>query len=104
MLITMMTKGNDIMTLIENVEYALKTYKELNHNPPNEPYINGDTILADIVENADMEVPGLCENLLNIYLKSNDKKSLEDMFECITRVPFECYIDDCIQNTGYRKS
>lgn len=102
-----MTKGNDIMAdIIESVKYALEIYRKMQDTDSSEvpkggSIIDGDTILADIVENADMEVPGLSENLMEIYLKSNDKKSLEDMFECITGVTFEYYVDTCIESTRF---
>ena len=79
-----------------DVQKALDIYKAPK---PNGGFRDGDTILADYIENADMQQNGLCEELLGIWLNTDDKQAVENLFELLTDVTFHDYIRDCIQNT-----
>lgn len=56
------------------------------------PYKDADTILADIMEEAE-PVTGMADELFDIYLGSKDKKSIVKMFEAMTGVKFSEFIN-----------
>ena len=64
--------------------------------------IDPDTILADLVDEVDMEIDGLSSSeLFKIWKKSTDKKSIEDAFYLFTDMTFEDYLDKCMYECIY---
>lgn len=59
--------------------------------------IDEDTILVDAIEACDFEMTGIAEDIFNIYEKSTDKKSLEQLFFEFTDMEFSEYLEKCIK-------
>lgn len=59
---------------------------------------DADTLLADILENMEIEITGQAEELFGIYEQSDDKASFEKLFEAITGTAFDMYLDAVIQH------
>lgn len=59
--------------------------------------IDEDTILVDAIEACDFEMAGIAEDIFNIYEKSTDKKSLEQLFFEFTDMEFSDYLEKCIK-------
>lgn len=55
-----------------------------------------DTILADILDNADESITGIAKEFLDIWGKSIDKKSVEAIFHLFTEFEFTEYLQICI--------
>lgn len=83
---------------IDTCRKVQKVLEQLN-NTPNGVVIDADTILADLIDDADFEVSGLAAELLSIWDKSGDRASIEQMFCLITGCAFEDYLDRCIAET-----
>ena len=81
-------KEDKILTLIKEVE-------ELNNNTPEGRIVDGDTILADLIENNDFELSGMCQDIFNIWKNSTDKKAVEQMFFEFTDVEFISFLEKC---------
>lgn len=82
------------------IKQALELYKKPK---PNGIIVDADTILCDLTESVDMRINGLGEELLNIYLKSKDKESIERIFLIFTDTKFEDYVTQCIEKTTKQK-
>lgn len=64
---------------------------------------DADTILCDVVENADCHIEGLGENLLEQYTAlhtSAERAAFENLFELITGEPFGDFLDTVIEETN----
>lgn len=59
--------------------------------------VDEDTILVDTIETWDFEMTGIGEDIFNIYEKSKDKKSLEQLFFEFTGLEFSEYLEKCIK-------
>ncbi len=46
---------------------------------------DADTVLADILEEADFEITGIAADLLKIHQNSKDRESVETCFEVLTK-------------------
>lgn len=62
--------------------------------------IDEDTILVDTIKDCDFELSGIAEDIFNIYEKSTDKKSLEQLFYEFTDIEFDEYLERCIKRIG----
>ena len=80
-------------------EEKAKRALELYHATPNGQIVDADTILADAVAEASFEETGLGEEAIQIWQKSTDKASVEQMFYNLTDVEFETFLDRCIEKT-----
>lgn len=78
----------EILTLIKEVE-------KLNNNTPDGRIVDGDTILADLIESNDFEMTGMCQDIFNIWKDSTDKKAVEEMFFEFTGVEFVSFLEKC---------
>ena len=77
-------------------ENLLKEVEKLNDNTPDGTAIcDGDTILADIMEDVNFEENGLSKELFDIYNFTTDKIAFEDMFLLFTNVSFRDYLLKC---------
>ena len=57
---------------------------------------DADTVLADILEEADFEITGIVTDLLKTYQGSKDRESVETCFEVLTGVTIQEYLKKCI--------
>ena len=85
------------MDIKEKREKAAKVL-EIAENPPGGARVltDPDTVLADIIGDADVELTGIAAELIRIWSDSKDKPSVEAMFELFTDVPFEEYLERAI--------
>ena len=82
-----------------NIAQTIEKVRQLNSNTPNGYIHDADTLLCDIVQNADLdfEITGLAEDLFNIYQNSRDKQAVKEMFFLFTDMNFEDYLQQCME-------
>jgi len=73
----------------------------LQDKTPNGLIRDADTILADIMDTIGFEETGTANELINIWLRSKDKKSVEDLFFLMTGVSFKDYLESCLNETTH---
>lgn len=78
--------------------------KALYEQTPECSVVDSDTILKDIMDEVSFEETGLSMDIFNVYLKSKDKESLENLFYTLTGEKFEVYLDRCLAETTRRTS
>ena len=89
-------ESNEIkVSLEEKARKALELYAQT----PEGQIVDADTILADAVQTADFEMTGLGEETIQIWQRSNDKPSVEQVFYNLAGIEFGTYLDRCIQKT-----
>lgn len=83
---------------ITSYEYIIKKIIQLNNNTKDGIVIDGDTILADIMNDSslDHKVTGLSNEILETWLNSSDKKGIEKIFLTFTDVEFTDYLNQCL--------
>lgn len=78
--------------------------KRMYENTPSGVITDADTILADIMADADFEITGLGINLLSQWEESSKcsaaQKAFENLFYCLTDVQFEEYVGRCLTDTS----
>lgn len=80
---------------LKSMTTLLQEVERLNNNTPNGVIIDTDTILADIIKEADFEVTGLAQEIFNTWRRSSDKKSVEEVFYSLTGIEFANYLLKC---------
>lgn len=73
----------------------IKEVEELNNNTPDGRIVDGDTILADLIESNDFELSGMCQDIFNIWKNTTDKEAVEQMFFEFTGVEFVKFLKKC---------
>lgn len=81
---------------MEEILKLLNEVRELNSTTPEGRIRDSDTILVDILEEQDYEFNGFSEDIFQIYINSNDKASVCQMFYEFTGMEFEEYLKKCI--------
>lgn len=76
-------------------ECAIQTVEDMAEHLPNGLMRDADTVLADIMQEANFEINGLAKDIFNIWRKSSDRKSVEQMFFEITDYEFLDYLKKC---------
>lgn len=56
---------------------------------------DADTVLADIMQDADFEITGLGKEIFEIYKKTSDKEAFESLFYSLSGETFDNYIGKC---------
>ena len=84
-----------------NNKLNVDTVKELEHAISNSrcsinSVTDADTILADIVANADMEVTGMADELIDLHSAAKDPKDVEKVFYTMTGVEWNTFISRSI--------
>lgn len=59
-----------------------------------------DTVLADVVQAADMEVSGTAGELVRLWQKSTDKAGFEALFLLLTDTEFGAWLDMAVRGSG----
>ena len=82
---------------MEKILQLINQVRELNGNTPDGIIRDSDTILVDLLENADNQFTGFAEDIFQIYINSNDKPAVCQMFYAFTGVEFEDYLKQCVE-------
>lgn len=82
-----------------SLERKARKALELYRQTPEGQIIDADTILADAVEAADFAMTGLGEETIQIWQRSCDRESVEQVFYNLAGIEFETYLDRCIKET-----
>lgn len=83
----------------------MKTKKKANivlkllKDTPDGTIRDADTILADLMENADFCQSGTAAEVIRIYKQSKDKKTVKCLFEFFTDTSFDSWLDQCVKQT-----
>lgn len=85
----------DKMTTAEKAERVL----DLLANTPNGIIHDADTVLKDIMDEADFEITGTAAEIIGIWKKAADKTSVEELFKSFTDYSFNGWLDKCIRET-----
>ena len=80
---------------LDETECAIQTVEDMAEHLPNGLMRDADTVLADIMQEANFEINGLAKDIFNIWRKSSDRKSVEQMFFEITDYEFLDYLKKC---------
>lgn len=86
------------LSLEKKARKALELYRQT----PEGEIIDADTILADAVETADFAMTGLGEETIQIWQRSIDRESVEQVFYNLAGIEFETFLDRCIKETTRR--
>lgn len=91
--------------MAENYQKQVDKIVELSNKLPKDSSIQDcDTILADILDEADHEITGIGTDVLDLYTESSDKERISQLFEVLTGTEFSDYLNKCekiIQNQIY---
>lgn len=85
-------------------ESTIESIKELAKNTPEGGIIDPDTLLADILDEADHEVSGLAQEIFKIFEKSTDKEAVKALFYTFTGVEFDNFLKRCIKRTSRKEA
>lgn len=86
------------ISLDEYTTVCTKVLRVINDNVPGEGIVyDADTVLADIVEEADMHVPGLATDLMNMYTNTADKSMFRELFYLLTDCEYDEYLERAVR-------
>lgn len=77
------------------MEELLKEVEALNNNTPDGYVTDADTILADAIGSADLEVTGIAQDVFNIWKNTSDRNAVEQLFYTLTDIEFLEYLEKC---------
>lgn len=86
---------NGELQIMDETEQAIQTVEDMAEHLPNGLIRDADTVLADIMQEANFEISGLAKDIFNIWRKSSDRKSLEKMFFDLTAYDFLSFLEKC---------
>jgi len=86
---------NGELQFLDETEQAIQTVEDMAEHLPNGLIRDADTVLADIMQEANFEINGLAKDIFNIWRKSSDRKSVEKMFFDLTDCDFMCFLEKC---------
>lgn len=92
-------KDLDRMTTAQKAECVLGLLSDM----PAGVIRDADTVLKDIMDDADFEISGIAGEIIGIWKRAADKESVEKLFQCFTDYSFNGWLDKCIRETT-RKS
>lgn len=69
--------------------------EKLNSNTPNGYITDADTIFVDTLSTAEGDYTGIAQEIFDIWKKSNDRSSVEEMFNTILGITFADYLYVC---------
>ena len=85
----------DVLKIARMADEALS----LMSRTPDGIVIDGDTILADIMEEADFEESGSTEELVAIWKSTADKEAFHRLFMFFTGWDFEDFLEAAVKRT-----
>lgn len=86
---------NGELQFFDETEQAIQTVEDMAEYLPNGLIRDADTVLVDIIKAADFEFNGFAQDIFNIWRKSSDRKSVEQMFFEFTDCEFLDYLKKC---------
>lgn len=86
---------NGELQFLDETEQAIQTVEDMAEHLPNGLIRDADTVLADIMQEANFEITGLTKDIFNIWRKSSDRKSVEKMFFNLTDCDFMSFLEKC---------
>lgn len=86
----------EMLQIEELVNQVTKLYK----NTPEGAIQDSDTVLADLMMDADFELTGISLELLETWMGSKDRASIEAVFLTFTGKEFKTYLELCIEETS----
>lgn len=86
---------NGELQFMDETEQAIQTVEDMAEHLPNGLIRDADTVLADIMQEANFEINGLAKDIFNIWRKSSDRKSVEKMFFDLTDCDFMSFLEKC---------
>lgn len=86
---------NGELQFLDETEQAIQTVEDMAEHLPNGLIRDADTVLVDIIKAADFEFNGFAQDIFNIWRKSSDRKSVEQMFFEMTDCEFLDYLKKC---------
>lgn len=86
---------NGELQFLDETEQAIQTVEDMAELLPNGLIRDADTVLVDILKAADFEFSGFAQDIFNIWRKSSDRKSVEQMFFEVTDCEFLDYLRKC---------
>lgn len=86
---------NGELPFLDETEQAIQTVEDMAEYLPNGLIRDADTVLVDIIKAADFEFNGFAQDIFNIWRKSSDRKSVEQMFFEFTDCEFLDYLKKC---------
>lgn len=86
---------NGELQFLDETEQAIQTVEDMVEHLPNGLIRDADTVLVDILKKADFEFNGFAQDIFNIWRKSSDRKSVEQMFFEFTDCEFMDYLKKC---------
>lgn len=86
---------NGELQFLDETEQAIQTVEDMAEHLPNGLIRDADTVLADILKEANFEFSGFAQDIFNIWRKSSDRKSVEQMFFEVTDCEFWDYLKKC---------
>lgn len=73
----------------------IEKIEKIMGNLPDGIIRDADTVLADIMEDVDMNFSGVSQDIFNIWKNSSDKAAVEQMFFEFTGYEFPDFLDEC---------
>ena len=86
---------NGELQFLDETEQAIQTVEDMAEHLPNGLIRDADTVLVDIIKAVDFEFDGFAQDIFNIWRKSSDRKSVEQMFFEVTDCEFLDYLKKC---------
>ncbi|MBS5143819.1 MAG: hypothetical protein KHZ91_13295 [Firmicutes bacterium] len=86
---------NGELQFVDEIEYEIRRVEDMAERLPYGAIRDADTVLVDILEKNDFEFDGFAQDIFNIWRKSSDRKSVEQMFFEFTDCEFLDYLKKC---------
>lgn len=86
---------NGELQFLDETEQAIQAVEDMAEHLPNGLIRDADTVLVDIIKAVDFEFNGFAQDIFNIWRKSSDRKSVEQMFFEVTDWEFMDYLKKC---------
>ena len=74
--------------------------KSLAAGTPDGVVRDADTVLKDVMDAADFEITGLASEIIDIWLAAKDRGAAAAMFQAVSGVGFEEFLDRCLETTS----